>query len=61
MIYINLTISALKSFGADVEFIDEYNISIRKSKMHSQSGKIEGDYSNAAFLDAFNYIEVELR
>ena len=58
--YINLTISALKSFGADVEFIDEYNIAIRKSKMHSYSGRIEGDYSNAAFLDAFNYIGSEI-
>ncbi len=61
--YINLTISSLKSFGADVKFVDEYNIAIKKSKMHSYSGKIEGDYSNAAFLDAFNYIgsEIEIR
>ena len=58
--YINLTISALKSFGADVEFLDEYNIAIKKTKMHSYSGKIEGDYSNAAFLDAFNYIGSEI-
>ena len=31
--------------------------------MHSFSGKIEGDYSNAAFLDAFNYLggEVEIQ
>ena len=54
--YVNLTISALKSFGAEVTFLDEYNIAIRKSKMHGYSGKIEGDYSNAAFLDAFNHI-----
>lgn len=54
--YINLTISALKSFGAEVEFVDEYNIAIRKTDMRPYSGKIEGDYSNAAFLDAFNYI-----
>ena len=58
--YINLTISALKSFGADLEFTDEYNIAIRKSCMHSYSGKIEGDYSNAAFLDAFNCIGSEV-
>ena len=58
--YINLTISALKSFGTDIAFIDEYTIAIRKSKMHSYSGKIEGDYSNAAFLDAFNYIGSEI-
>lgn len=60
--YINLTISALKSFGADVEFADEYTIMIRSAKLHSFSGSVEGDYSNAAFLDAFNYIgsEVEI-
>jgi len=54
--YINLTISALKSFGADVSFTDEYHIKIKSSEMYSYNGKIEGDYSNAAFLDAFNYI-----
>lgn len=60
--YVNLTISALKLFGADIEFTDEYNIVIRKSDLHSFSGRVEGDYSNAAFLDAFNYIgsEVEI-
>lgn len=60
--YVNLTISALKLFGADIEFTDEYNIAIRKSGLHSFSGRVEGDYSNAAFLDAFNYIgsEVEI-
>ena len=54
--YIDLTLSALKSFGASVEFSDEYVISIKKSKMHDYMGKIEGDYSNSAFLDVFNHI-----
>lgn len=54
--YIDLTISALESFGANVKYVDEYKIAIKKSQMHSYSGKIEGDYSNAAFLDAFNCI-----
>ena len=54
--YIDLTISALSAFGAKVSFTDEYKIAIRPSKMHAHSGKIEGDYSNAAFLDAFNFI-----
>jgi len=54
--YINLTVSALKSFGADVAFTDEYKIEIKASKMHAFSGRIEGDYSNAAFLDAFNNV-----
>ena len=54
--YISLTISALKSFGADIYFEDEYTIVIKKSTLHSFSGKVEGDYSNSAFLDAFNFI-----
>ncbi len=54
--YINLTLSALKTFGANIEFEDESNIVIKKSILHSFSGRIEGDFSNAAFLDAFNYI-----
>ena len=59
--YVDLTISALRSFGAQVAFVDEYRIEIRKSQMHALSGKIEGDYSNAAFLDAFNRIGSEVK
>lgn len=54
--YIDLTISALNAFGADIYFSNEYKINIKSSKLMSFSGKIEGDYSNAAFLDAFNFI-----
>ena len=54
--YIKLTISALKSFGANVEFTDEYTIEIKNTQMHAYSGRIESDYSNAAFLEAFNHI-----
>lgn len=54
--YIDLTLSALRCFGADVYFEDEYTIKIKASQMHSFSGRVEGDYSNAAFLDAFNNI-----
>ena len=59
--YINLTISALQSFGANITFTDEYKIKIKQSQLHSFSGKIEGDYSNAAFLDAFNYIGSDIK
>ena len=52
--YVDLTISALDSFGAEVKFTDEYTLRIGKSRLNSYSGKIEGDHSNAAFLDAFN-------
>ena len=54
--YVNLTISALQSFGADVGFTDAYTVSVKSSELHGFCGSIEGDYSNAAFLDAFNLI-----
>jgi len=54
--YIDLTISALRSFGADVRFSDEYKIEVKTAKLHAYSGRIEGDYSNAAFLEAFNLL-----
>ena len=59
--YIDLTLSALQSFGADVSFVDPYNIAIRKSRLHPYTGRIEGDYSNAAFLDAFNQLGADIR
>lgn len=54
--YVDLTVSALNAFGADASFADPYKIEIKAARMHAFSGKIEGDYSNAAFLDAFNHI-----
>ena len=58
--YVDLTLSALSSFGADVRFTDTYRIEIKPSEMRAFSGRIEGDYSNAAFLDAFNYFGSEI-
>ena len=54
--YVDLTIAALRAFGADMAFTDACTIRIGSSELHGFSGKVEGDYSNAAFLDAFNYI-----
>ena len=59
--YVGLTVSALCSFGADVAFTGAYGIAIRASERHAYSGRIEGDYSNAAFLDAFNRIGSDVR
>ncbi len=59
--YIDLTLSALRAFGAEVELKDELNIVINRSELHSFSGRVEGDYSNAAFLDAFNYIGSDVK
>ena len=54
--YIDLTLSALRAFDADISFSSEYKIDIKASKLKAFSGKIEGDFSNAAFLDVFNFI-----
>ena len=53
--YIDLTIDSLKSFGATIDFLED-TIRIGTAKLRAYHGKIEGDYSNAAFLDAFNYL-----
>lgn len=59
--YIDLTLAALQSFGANVSFSSEYTISVSASRMHAWSGRIEGDYSNAAFLDAFHALGADVR
>ena len=59
--YVDLTISALRSFGAQVAFVDEHKIEIKGAQMHAFSGRIEGDYSNAAFLAAFNRLGSDIR
>ena len=58
--YVHLTLRALRSFGADVEFVDDYTIQIKAAPLSGYSGTIEGDYSNAAFLDAFNLLGSEV-
>ena len=54
--YIDLSLFALNAFGARVAFTDAYHIEIKPSQLRGISDRIEGDYSNAAFLDAFNFI-----
>lgn len=54
--YVHLTLAALRFFGADVSFADENTIVIGKAPLHACDASIEGDYSNAAFLDAFNHL-----
>ena len=54
--YVDLTLEALRSFGADVAFSDDHTVRICKAQPHACNGRIEGDYSNAAFLDAFNHL-----
>lgn len=59
--YVDLTISALRSFGADVAFTDPCCIAVKASRLHAFAGRVEGDYSNAAFLDAFNCLGSDIK
>ena len=54
--YVDLTLSALRSYGAEVAFTDALTLEITPAPLHGFSGKIEGDYSNAAFTEAFNFL-----
>ena len=55
--YIDLTLSALAQFGVEVEKKDEKTLFIKGNQEYkAQETTVEGDYSNAAFLEAFNTI-----
>ncbi len=54
--YVDLTLSAIKKFGGSVHFKDEYTVLISGKSLKPADVVCEGDFSNAAFLDAFNVI-----
>ena len=55
--YIDMTMQVLRSFGVHTAWKDERTIDIPGRQQYcSQDAQIEGDYSNAAFFDAFNLI-----
>lgn len=55
--YIDMTLEALKTFGIKVKKENANTFFIKGSqKYEPQRVTVEGDYSNAAFLDAFNYL-----
>ena len=59
--YVLLTIAALREFGVFAEFEDEYTIKVPGNQKYKPCDvTVEGDYSGAAFLDAFNYIGGEV-
>ena len=61
--YINLTLSALKSFGFSVGWKGEDQLILSAQGGAPCDLAVEGDYSNAAFLDALNLLggHVEVR
>lgn len=55
--YIDLTLAALRDFGITVEWADDCTLCIPGGQRYRASDvTVEGDYSNAAFLDAFTYL-----
>ncbi len=54
--YVDMTIGTLAEFGINAEFKEENTILIKQGEYKSRDIKVGGDWSNAAFLDAFNLI-----
>ena len=55
--YIDMTIYAMSLFGVDIQWKNESTLYIRGNQQYKSSNlTVEGDYSNAAFSDAFNCI-----
>ena len=53
--YINMTLQALKLFGIDAGWEDENTLYVKGDQEYKGiDGEVEGDYSNAAFLEALN-------
>jgi 3-phosphoshikimate 1-carboxyvinyltransferase len=53
--YIDITMEALAAFGVKAEWKSEYTIAIAGGQKYTPADeRVEGDYSNAAFLEAFN-------
>ena len=53
--YINMTVSAMARFGVDVRWQDENSLYIPGGQHYLPAElSVEGDYSNAAFLEALN-------
>ena len=55
--YLNITLKTLGDFGVRISKIDENTMYVKGSQSYkNRSLTVEGDYSNAAFFDAFNLI-----
>ncbi len=55
--YIDITLDVLRKFNIKIDVNSDYTKIFIKGNQKYQPGNyiVEGDYSNAAFLDAFNY------
>ena len=58
--YINMTIEALSLFGVRVNWENGTTLHIPGNQRYQNiTAHVEGDYSNAAFLEALNYVETQ--
>ena len=55
--YIHMTVAALRAYGADVEWRDACTLCVRGKRLLSTDGCVEGDFSGAAFLEAFRLFD----
>ena len=55
--YINLTIDTLSHFNVDVSLNDNIVSIMGHQKYARVNSQVEGDFSNAAFLEALNYVD----
>lgn len=55
--YLGMTVKALADFGVRISRTDEHTILIKGAQtFKNRTLTVEGDYSNAAFFDALNYM-----
>lgn len=55
--YIDLTLSALAQFGVNADWKDGNILSIKGGQRYeAREAAVEGDFSNAAFFEALNYV-----
>lgn len=55
--YIDITLDVLRLSGIEIVNIDNHYIVKGNQEYQVSNFVVEGDYSNAAFLDAFNYLD----
>ncbi len=59
--YINLTMKAIAEFGIKTEWRDDYTLAIPGGQKYIPCDiSVEGDFSGAAFTDAFNFLGGEV-
>lgn len=58
--YVDITLDVLRRFGVNISFMNNTYI-IDKITKATSVYEVEGDYSNSAFIDAFNYFNSNVK